>query len=181
MSFEFLAKVKTVPRNMVQCEMILSEGKKTAVLTVQHATESWITWVGDTNYNIDAGGPEHDFCFQGPDPHASLARILPMVTSLSYDELRQIHLHDYYEGFSSKFSLDLGTIPNFSKSTKDQVADYTREKGNPHLELVLFNYGRYLLFSSARGTLPANLQGVWAKGARPAWSAGKLRRCWVHA
>ncbi|KAG9044139.1 hypothetical protein FS837_008733 [Tulasnella sp. UAMH 9824] len=160
MSFEFLAKVKTVPRNMVQCQMILSEGKKTAVLTVQHATESWITWVGDTNYNIDAGGPEHDFSFKGPDPHASLARVLPMVASLSYDELRQIHLHDYYEGFSSKFSLDLGTIPNFSKSTKDQVADYTREKGNPHLELVLFNYGRYLLFSSARGTLPANLQGI---------------------
>ncbi|KAG8920063.1 hypothetical protein FRC01_000946 [Tulasnella sp. 417] len=171
MLFEILAKVQTVPRNMVQCQMNTIDGRKTAVLTVKHATESWITWVGDTNYNIDAGGPEHDYSFKGPDPHTSLARILPMVASLSYDELRQIHLRDYEEGFSSKFSLDIGAIPNFSKSTKEQVQAYTRDEGNPHLELVLFNYGRYLLFSSARGVLPANLQGVWAKHERPAWSA----------
>lgn len=176
MSFEFLAKVQTVPRNMVQCEMILADGKEAAVLTVKHATESWITWVGDTNYNIDAGGPEHDFSFKGPDPHSSLTRILSMVKSLSYDELRQLHLYDYEEGLTSKFSLDLGASPNFAKSTKEQMEDYTREKGNAHLDLLLFNYGRYLLFSSGRGALPANLQGVWAKDERPPWSAGKLYR-----
>ncbi|KAG8951193.1 hypothetical protein FRC04_006675 [Tulasnella sp. 424] len=171
MTFEFLAKVQTVPRNMVQCQMILADGKEAAVLTVKHATESWITWVGDTNYNIDAGGREHDFSFKGPDPHSSLTRILSMVKSLSYDELRQLHLHDYEEGFTSKFSLDLGASPNFAKSTKEQMEDYTREKGNAHLDLLLFNYGRYLLFSSGRGVLPANLQGVWAKDERPPWSA----------
>jgi hypothetical protein len=36
----------------------------------------------------------------------------------------------------------------------------------------MFNYGRYLLGSSARGTLPANLQGKWASGNANPWGAG---------
>lgn len=44
--------------------------------------------------------------------------------------------------------------------------------GNVYIEWLLFNFGRYLLASSARGGLPANLQGKWANGLGNAWSAG---------
>jgi len=42
---------------------------------------------------------------------------------------------------------------------------------NTYLEWILFNYGRYMFVSSARGKLPLNLQGVWADGVSNAWSA----------
>ena len=36
---------------------------------------------------------------------------------------------------------------------------------------LAFHYGRYLLVSSSRrGSLPANLQGVWADGLKAPWS-----------
>jgi alpha-L-fucosidase 2 len=35
----------------------------------------------------------------------------------------------------------------------------------------MFHYGRYLLLSSSRGSLPANLQGLWNDSNRPAWNA----------
>jgi len=37
---------------------------------------------------------------------------------------------------------------------------------------LYYQFGRYLLISSSRpGDLPANLQGIWADGLRPPWSA----------
>jgi alpha-L-fucosidase 2 len=36
---------------------------------------------------------------------------------------------------------------------------YTKQGADPELEAQYFQYGRYLLASSSRGSLPANLQG----------------------
>jgi alpha-L-fucosidase 2 len=43
---------------------------------------------------------------------------------------------------------------------------------DPQLIELYFQFGRYLLISSSRpGCLPANLQGIWADGLTPPWSA----------
>jgi alpha-L-fucosidase 2 len=43
---------------------------------------------------------------------------------------------------------------------------------DPHLLALHFQYGRYLLMASSRpGTMPANLQGIWAGGMTPPWNA----------
>ena len=43
---------------------------------------------------------------------------------------------------------------------------------DPQLLATYFQFGRYLLLSSSRpGSLPANLQGLWAQGLTPPWSA----------
>jgi alpha-L-fucosidase 2 len=43
---------------------------------------------------------------------------------------------------------------------------------DPQLLSLYFQYGRYMLLSSSRpGTLPANLQGIWADGMAPPWQA----------
>ena len=69
------------------------------------------------------------------------------------------------------FGLDLGQTADFNTPTDELVAAYETDVGNPYLEWLLFNFGRYLLASSARGALPANLQGKWAKDASNPWSA----------
>ena len=40
-----------------------------------------------------------------------------------------------------------------------------------HLYELMFQYGRYLLISSSRpGTMPANLQGIWANKIQTPWN-----------
>ena len=43
--------------------------------------------------------------------------------------------------------------------------------GDIGLVELYFNFGRYLLLSSSRGRLPANLQGIWCKDYNAPWSA----------
>ncbi|MBX3240847.1 MAG: hypothetical protein KIT80_15185 [Chitinophagaceae bacterium] len=45
------------------------------------------------------------------------------------------------------------------------------DPGNLHLQELYFQFGRYLLISSSRkGTLPANLQGIWANQISTPWN-----------
>ena len=67
--------------------------------------------------------------------------------------------------------LDLGGDPDLEKLTLAQRVKRCREgKSDPGLVALMFQYGRYLLLSSsAPGTLPANLQGIWNNSNSPAW------------
>ena len=67
--------------------------------------------------------------------------------------------------------LDLGGDPELEKLTLAKRVKRCREgKTDPGLVALLFQYGRYLLLSSsAPGTLPANLQGIWNNSNTPAW------------
>ena len=145
MTYEILARAQTVPLDKVSC----SQG----VLSVKGATETWVTWAGDTNYNINAGDAAHGFSFAGPDPHKAVLATITATSPRSYSALLQSHLQDYAKGMGA-FQLNLGQKPDLSHSTDELVKSYTTDVGNPALELVLFNYGRYLLFGSGRGALP---------------------------
>ncbi|KAG9004378.1 hypothetical protein FRB90_010942, partial [Tulasnella sp. 427] len=118
-----------------------------------------------------SGGPFANESYTGGNPQAYKAVVLGDELSEIRKAIFNSPIGETDKNFASKFSLDIGATPDLSMSTKEQMESYTRQEGNAHLELLLFNYGRYLLFSSARGTLPANLQGVWAKDELPPWSA----------
>jgi alpha-L-fucosidase 2 len=148
-----------------------TKGMSNATLTIVGASEARFTWVGGTNYDINAGDQSHDFSFRGADPHVALLSLLTSATSpkLSYASL----LSDF-TAVMSPFALSLGQRPNLAIPTNQLVAAYKTDVGDPYLEWLLFNYGRYLLASSARGILPANLQGKWAKGIGNPWGAGSF-------
>ena len=55
--------------------------------------------------------------------------------------------------------------------TDKRVKNFKSHKSDPHLIELMFQYGRYLLISSSRpGTLPANLQGIWANKIQSPWN-----------
>ncbi|KAF9493689.1 hypothetical protein BDN71DRAFT_1449921 [Pleurotus eryngii] len=180
MAYEILAKVGTVDGSVTCTPAAGTEGSKlNATITVINSTESWITWVGGTNFDVDAGDEAHSFSFKGPDPHSSLVQLLS-AASKPASALFKAHLDDLGATFSQSFSLTLGQGPSRSdlaQPTSDLIDGYqiaypgTASGGNLYLENLLFNYGRYLLWSSARGVLPANLQGKWANGYGNPWSA----------
>ena len=70
-----------------------------------------------------------------------------------------------------RVKLNLGGDPALERLTLAERVKRCREgKTDPGLVALLFQYGRYLLLSSsAPGTLPANLQGIWNNSNTPAW------------
>ncbi|KAF8664131.1 hypothetical protein AX16_000821 [Volvariella volvacea WC 439] len=177
MLYELLASVSSSgPSSKVTCVQfpVPFGAPFNASVIVTGAQEAWVTWVGDTNYDINAGDEAHSFSFQGPDPHDSLVRLLfpPSLPAVpNYARILKQHVDDFRTTLSGSFALSLGQTPDLNTPTDVLQANYKTDVGNPHLEWLLFNYGRYMLVSSGRSVLPANLQGKWAHGYGNAWSA----------
>ena len=69
-----------------------------------------------------------------------------------------------------RVDLDIGPPPA-DPSIGKRLEAYKKGAEDPHLEALMFQYGRYLLISSSRDLLPANLQGLWNNQNKPAWYA----------
>ena len=97
-----------------------------------------------------------------------------------YDTLKADHVADYQNIFE-RVDLDLGQIPS-DKTTDALLAAYkagtATEAERRYLEVMLFQYGRYLTIESSRETpeddpyretLPSNLQGIWSGANNSPW------------
>ena len=98
--------------------------------------------------------------FKGSPPDTKVSPKTKTASSETYDKLRQDHINDYHSLFN-RVELDLGTS---SAQQKNQVTNVRKNNGknqfDPDLEEMLFQFGRYLLISASRGSLPANLQVI---------------------
>ncbi len=85
----------------------------------------------------------------------------------SYETLKENHLADHQELFdrvSLDLCEDLSDLP-----TNELVASYRNGEYSKYLEVLSFQFGRYLTIAGSRGTLPSNLVGLWTVGAS-AWT-----------
>jgi alpha-L-fucosidase 2 len=90
--------------------------------------------------------------------------------SKSFDKLKQSHIADYQK-FYNRVSLNLGKTAALDLPTNERLLRYSDGKEDKNLEILYFNYGRYLLISSSRTLgVPANLQGLWNPHLNPPWS-----------
>ena len=171
MKYEMLARVQTSPSGLATCVSI-APAVENATVAVANAEAAWITWVGGTEFDLDAGSSLRGFSYKGTDPHETVVSLLQAATTLSYSSHLRAHTSDYQLGMG-KFSLSLGQKPDFTRSTDELVGLYQTRIGDAYVEWLLFNYGRYLLFSSSRGVLPPNLQGKWARDSSQPWGSGE--------
>ena len=116
-----------------------------------------------TDYALD---PNKKFR-SGIDPAQTVATQLAATAAKPYAALRSVHVADFGK-LMGRVELDLGAPPA-GKSITERLAAYQKGGADPHLEALLFQYGRYLLISCSRGFLPANLQGLWNDSNNPAW------------
>ncbi len=105
----------------------------------------------------------------GIDPAEIVSAIMQQADNKSYEMLKNTHLTDYHALFNK-------TVLNLSKDnslpTDKLRAAYGENTGHIMLDQLFFNYGRYLMIASSRpGSLPANLQGVWADQQHPCWES----------
>jgi len=109
------------------------------------------------------------------DGKAPLPRVQAQVASAAakpWPELEAEHERDA-AALLGRVQLDLGTSPAERRAltTDARLAAYTESGGDPELEALYFQFGRYLLVSSSRDALPANLQGLWNDSLTPPWNA----------
>lgn len=89
----------------------------------------------------------------------------------SFDKLKKAHVADF-QNFFNRVSLNLGKTDAPDLPTDERLRRYAEGKEDKNLEVLYFQFGRYLLISSSRTPgVPANLQGIWNPHIRPPWSS----------
>lgn len=138
-----------------------------SILHLQGVSEAVIYLVNETSYN---GFDKHPVKEGAPYIEKVNDNAWHLVY-YTYPELKQRHITDYQNIFNrAKFALKGAKFDN-KRTTDQQLFDYTeKEEQNPYLEMLYFQYGRYLLISCSRTPgIPANLQGLWAPARKSPW------------
>lgn len=150
----------------------LNKGGRVSVadntLRVEAADEVLLMVAAATNYQGFAGRGT-------ADPAKATADDIAKASAKSYTDLRAAHVAEH-RTFFDRVSLTLGDGKQESTATAklptdERLAAVEIGGADPALAALYFNYGRYLLIGSSRpGTMPANLQGIWAEGVQTPWN-----------
>ncbi len=131
---------------------------------VQNANEVMLLLTASTNYK------QHYPDYLGDDPQKTTLEQLNKASSNSFPVLLKNHIEDYTSLFE-KVNLKLSNDETDTIPTNRRLKNQLKNPDDLRLQEIYFQFGRYLLISSSReGTLPANLQGVWANKIQTAWN-----------
>lgn len=141
--------------------------KTDSTLGLQNSSEAMILISLATSFN----GFDKDPARDGLDNRYLALEQLDLALQKNYDQLKQAHLKDY-TSFFNRVNLNLGATSAPDLPTNERLKRYALGEEDKNLEILYFNYGRYLLISSSRTPgVPANLQGIWNPYIRPPWSS----------
>lgn len=147
-----------------------TDGKITSsreTLTLKDATEAIIFISVATSFN----GFDKNPASEGLDDVSIALQNLNKAYEKPFDKLKESHISDYQK-FFNRVNLDLGKTTAPDLPTDERLLRYADGKEDKNLEILYFNYGRYLLISSSRTLgVPANLQGLWNPYLNPPWSS----------
>lgn len=151
---------------------VISDGGKVSTfadkITVEGADEVTIILAAGTNFDIASEN------YIGTDAQAlekDIRNRVEKASRRSWEELKRRHIEDYRKLYA-RTSLDLNEgMPEW---TTDKLIKEHRD--SRYLDMLYFQYGRYLMISSSRGmALPNNLQGIWNGNNTPPW------QCDIHS
>ena len=140
-------------------------------ISVKESDEVVFLLAGDTDYFMNFAPDFSDTkTYVGVNPLANTEKTFERIKTLNYENLKQRHLDDYCELFN-RVELKLNPNQSFEDlPTNIRLENHRKGKADYGLEELYFQFGRYLLIASSRkGNLPANLQGIWARGVDGPW------------
>lgn len=154
---QYMARLMAVNKNgTVSCN--------DSCLKVENADEVTLLLSASTDYKL------HYPDYKGRDYKNMTSENLKLVSEKSFEQLLQAHAKEYQQYFK-RVSLDITPEELPEIPTDERVINFKQTKSDSHLVELIFQYGRYLLISSSRpGTLPANLQGIWANKIQTPWN-----------
>jgi len=158
MRFELRIKVKNADGEVVSSP---------SGIRISHASDVTLYVSAATSYNGFERCPDND----GKDERKIAEEYLNGAWPLSFEKLKEQHLQDY-RNFFNRVSLSLNNDPEINLPTDQRLLQYTKGGDDPALEVLYFQFARYLLIASSRTAgVPANLQGIWNNEVRPPWSS----------
>lgn len=120
--------------------------------------------VAATNYDLSA---ERYVGFGADELTQRVNRRLERAQAKGYEAIRRDHIADYRRLYD-RVKLRLDSQRPMPQLTTDELV--RRQRSEPYLDELYFQYGRYLLISSSRGmNVPNNLQGIWNDSNTPPW------------
>lgn len=136
-------------------------------LIVKDAEEVVIIFSAATDYNLSLMNFDRSI-----NPDNETRDIVTKAANKSWKELKELHIREHNEMFN-RVSLDLGMLGNEELPIDKRIEAFRNGEKDHDLIVKLFQFGRYLLMSSSRGTavLPANLQGKWSEREWAPWEA----------
>lgn len=145
---------------------IETDGKVTyenGVIQVQNATEVVIIHSAATDYTMDY---PH---YTGNDYKKIVNERFSEIEAVSYTSLRKEALADYQKLFN-RVSLTLSGVSTNDQPTNLRQIAYYEGRKDQGLEVLYFQYGRYLMISASRpGSMVMNLQGKWNNSQNAPW------------
>ncbi len=133
-------------------------------LTVKNANEVTLVLTAGTNYKL--AYPD----YKGADPKMITLDQLTKASSSAFTSLLKKHVEDY-SALLGKVQLQLSHNDPDTIPTDTRLKNQKCHPDDLHLQELYFQFGRYLLISSSRyGSLPANLQGIWANKIQTPWN-----------
>jgi alpha-L-fucosidase 2 len=107
----------------------------------------------------------------GKEPGKLCEEYLKLSEGKSYKQIMKDHVNEY-QAYFNRVSLKLPRSAAVGFATDERIDAQKRGVYDPSLAALYFQYGRYLLISCSRpGSLPSNLQGIWADGLIPPWNS----------
>lgn len=153
-----------------QVKVKLTDGKQVTTdtsLQIANATEAFVYVSMATSFN----GFDKDPVKQGKPYESIAAAQLAKAFAKDYKVLVSSHTKDYQQ-FFNRVQLNLGKDSVINVPTDERLQRYANGAPDKALEVLYFNFGRYLLISSSRThAVPANLQGIWNYHVRPPWNS----------
>lgn len=150
---------------VVQCNGLVYSGTG---IHIAGASEAVILVTAATSYNGWDKNPQTE----GKDEAAICAQRMAAASAKKLDELRDAHVADYRSIFDRvELDIDGSLACDTDKTVSDRLVAYAGGAEDKALEMLYFQFGRYLLISSSRedSEVPINLQGIWNKDRRPVW------------
>jgi alpha-L-fucosidase 2 len=144
-------------------------GNAGGMLDVTGANSVTLLIAAATNYpGLGRGGPDASV-----EPARVCAATLRRIASARYDTLVAAHVADHQRLFR-RVDLTLGPSSAAAEAvpTSERLDRVRKGQADPSLAALYFQFGRYLLVASSRpGSMPANLQGLWAWKLDNPWNA----------
>jgi alpha-L-fucosidase 2 len=135
-------------------------------IAIANADEVTIILAGGTDYDPAA----LDYLSDG-NLHERITSQIDNASAKTYRQIKTDHISDFQSLF---YRVTLSLYEEKPELPTDQLlANYKKGEYDPALEVLYFQYGRYLMIGCSRkgAALPSNLQGLWNNSNSPPWQS----------
>lgn len=136
-------------------------------LQIDAADELVLLFTAATDYNLSLLNFDRKI-----NPATKAERILEQAAQKTWEQLKNAHTQEHRELFN-RVTVNLGPSANEALPTDQRLEAFRNGSEDQALLVQLFQFGRYLLMGSSRGSavIPANLQGKWSEAEWAPWEA----------